>query len=470
MPRLIPLALLALATTAPLTAATATAPTDHWQGTISLPGATLEFMVRFTPDPEAPGGWTAVLDIPAQGVQNAPMSAVVYTATELAFTFAQPGAVFRGAIATDGRTAAGTLAQAGQTFPATFTRLTADEAAAAAPRRPQTPQPPFPYTEHEVTYRNEGDGITIAGTLTIPAGAGPFAAVVLITGSGAQDRDHAIMGHQPFRVLADHLARHGIAVLRSDDRGVGGTTGRTTAATSEHFARDALAGLAHLAGVERIDPRRRGLIGHSEGGMVAAIAAAQSADVAFVVMLAGAGVPGDEILRQQTRLLLAAAGTPTAQIDTILVRHRNLTDAVIADLPQPAQIDAMKALLRAQGVGAPEPELTTTAERHLRGMQTPWFRFFLTFDPRPTLRQVRCPVLALNGSLDLQVPPAENLAAITQTLAEGGNQDVTVHELDGLNHLFQTATTGSVTEYATIEETFAPAALAIIADWIQGQS
>ena len=263
-----------------------------------------------------------------------------------------------------------------------------------------------------MTYTNEPGKTTLAGELTIPEGSGPFPAVILISGSGAQDRDETLMGHKPFFVLADALSRRGIAVLRVDDRGVGGSTGSTMQATMEDSAGDVIAGLEFLKGRREIDKTKLGLIGHSEGGVIAPIVATKSMDVAFIVLMAGTGLPGDQIITLQTRLI-------------------------------------------AKSTGANDDEI-----------KSPWLQYFLRHDPRPVLEKVKCPVLALVGEKDLQVPPKENLAAIETALKQGGNTVSTVKELPGLNHLFQNAKTGGIGEYSEIEETIAPSALTLIGDWI----
>ncbi len=455
----------------PTTRARAAAPDEHWKGTIQLPGnQVLEFVVHFHSDAATPDAWTAALDIPMQGVNGAKMSAVTYTDKQFAFSFAQVGAVFNATINEDGQTATGTLEQSGMTLPIELQRRTPEQLLEDKPNRPQTPQPPFPYEARDVAYKNEIDGITIAGTLTIPDGAGPFPAVVMITGSGAQDRDEALMGHQPFWVIADHLSRHGIAVLRADDRGVGGTGGNTMMSTSENFALDALAGVSFLKTIDRISPEHIGVMGHSEGGIVGPMAAVQSKDVAFVVMLAGTGLPGDEILALQTRLLSKATGMFTdAQLEDMIAKQLLVMELLKSDAPRGEQIDAMLDLMRLQGAQADDASLRVAATQQLVGMQTPWFRYFIIYDPRPTLRKLTCPVLALNGSLDLQVPADEDLAEIGKALTEAGNTDFTITRLEGLNHLFQHATTGSPAEYAAIEETFAPEVLDLITNWINSR-
>jgi len=341
-------------------------------------------------------------------------------------------------------------------------------------RRPQEPKPPFPYTAQEVRYANgDSSGVKLAGTLTIPPGPGPFPAVLLITGSGPQDRDESSFGHQPFRVIADHLSRRGIAVLRVDDRGTGGSTGNVDGATTADFARDVLAGVRFLKSQPKIDGDRIGLLGHSEGGVVAPLAASQSPDVAFVILLGGTGVPGSEIVQMQSRLIARANGANDIAI------HRNQealrrTFEVLRTEPDAAAREAnLRALAKDLLVTMSDDQIRTlggvgpAAEAVAKGMNTRWFRYFIDYDPRPALRKVKIPVLALNGDRDLQVTPDPNLPEIEKALKQGGNRDVTVRLLPGLNHLFQPAQTGSPAEYGVIETTMDPAVLDLVTRWIQ---
>jgi pimeloyl-ACP methyl ester carboxylesterase len=324
----------------------------------------------------------------------------------------------------------------------------------------------------EVVYENKKGGVKLAGTLTLPRGPGPHPAALRISGSGAQDRDETLFSHRPFLVLADHLTRRGVAVLRVDDRGVGGSTGSAGEATSADFADDVLAGVEYLKGRKEVDPRRIGLIGHSEGGLIAPAVAGRSADVAFIVLLAGPGLPGDEILYLQGSALLRLLGAGKEQI----ARQRDLQQrlfAVAKEEKDPAAAEKkMQEVLEDFLAKLPPLEralaggLKKQTEQQLRALRSPWFRYFLGYDPRPALRKVRCPVLALIGEKDFQVPPKENLPEIEKAVRAGGNPDVTVKELPALNHLFQTCTTGALAEYATIEETFAPSALELLGDWI----
>ena len=310
-----------------------------------------------------------------------------------------------------------------------------------------------------------------AGTLTLPKGDGPFPAVVMITGSGPQNRDEEILGHKPFLVIADYLTRRGIAVVRVDDRGVGGSTGDNNSSTSADFAEDALAGVEFLKGRKEIDAKRIGLIGHSEGGLVAPLAASQSRDVAFIVLLAGTGLPGDEILVEQNKLILKAAGA-SKEVIARQLKWLAIALPIVKQEPdsQVAQ-DRIAAELAKwkETVGTDEKKdvaefVKALDKAAIAPLMTKWFRFFLSYDPRPALRKVQCPVLALNGEKDLQVPCKLNLDEIAKALTAGGNKDFTIKEFPNLNHLFQTCKTGGISEYAAIEETMAPVVLETMAD------
>lgn len=440
----------------------------RWQGSV----AGLGFIVTFTPEEDGLG-YTATLDIPAQRLSGAQLTNVVYSDTEIAFTLpiAPPnGATWRARHQVGATKAEGEFEQGANVVP--FTMELVPEWEVVVPRRPQTPEPPFPYGEREVAYANETDGTKLAGTLTVPMGNGPFSAALLITGSGPQSRDEEIFGHKPFLVIADHLTRNGIAVLRVDDRGIGGSTGDMSMATSEDFASDVLAGVCFLAGQPEIDPSRIGLVGHSEGGIIASMVAAESDDVAFIVLLAGSAIPGRDLMVMQLAAVQRSIGRPEGNVEQQIEAQRSLLELASEGADLPALTAAVAELTRIQisnvveGQRPSTEELKPAIEAQARQLTTPWWRFFLTYDPRTALREVQCPVLAINGSLDVQVPSGPNLRVIREALAEAGNDDITVEELGGLNHLFQTATTGSLTEYAEIEETFAPAALDLITSWV----
>jgi len=332
-------------------------------------------------------------------------------------------------------------------------------------QRPQTPVPPYPYDQQEVTFVNPEDDAQLVGTLTLPRTGGPFPAVMLIPGGGAHDRDYSILRHQPFLVLADYLSRQGIAVLRFDERGVGESTGDRSQATSADYAEDVLSGVATLRGHGQIDPNRIGLIGHSEGGTIAAIAAAQDPDVALIVMLASPGLSGKEYNLQFEESTARSMGQSEEAIAARRSFQERILNVVIEE-EDPAVAEArLRNLYRELSPSMPEANLQAGIKRLL----SPWFRFSIAHDPGATLKTVRCPVLAIIGSKDVQVPPEGNLEAIQHALQAAGNESYRVEELPDLNHFLQTAPTGSPAEYGKIEETISPAALELIGTWILEQ-
>lgn len=362
------------------------------------------------------------------------------------------------------------------------------------PKRPQTPQAPFPYDVEEVVFENSRDGIKFSGTLTIPHSAQSnqrFPVALLVSGSGPQDRDETIFGHKPFWVLADHLSRHGFAVLRYDDRGVGKSGGKFENATTVDFAHDAASAIEYLKAHSKIDPKRIGIIGHSEGGLVAPIVASQDAQVAWVVLLAGPGVNGLEIMYSQGRLIIMAAGgdEATAQRNRLiqdaayaatvkLEPGESLNTAAVDPLVEQVleQAKTLKLGPTGDNKSAEENEaaikklLAESIRANVAAMNTKWFRFFMSHEPGPVLEKVRCPVLAINGEKDVQVDPKLNLPQIEASLKAGGNTNVTMVELPGLNHLLQSSSTGALGEYEVIEETIAPIALDTISQWLQKQT
>jgi pimeloyl-ACP methyl ester carboxylesterase len=339
-------------------------------------------------------------------------------------------------------------------------------------RRPQEPTRPYPYAEEDVTFTNDKAGIRLAGTLTRPRGAGPRCpAVVLLSGSGPDDRDYLAAGHYPFLVLADYLTRRGVAVLRFDDRGVGRSGGDFNKATTEDFAQDAEAAVKYLKRRPDIDPKRVGLIGHSDGGAGAALVASRVPDVAFVVMLAGPGVPGEQIILRQIELGAKAAGSN----DQLVAWQVGVQKPVVEALKRSADVAGAEKALR-QLVADVNARLTDEDRRRMgvgkdfqcEGItgSIAWLRYFATYDPRQALEKVRCPVLALNGDKDLRMSAAENLSEIERALKSGGNPDYTVKQLPGLNHMFQPCATGLPDENVWVEETLAPEALELVGDWI----
>jgi pimeloyl-ACP methyl ester carboxylesterase len=398
--------------------------------------------------------------------QGAKAPATVAAAGDtLSFAIPAEHITYAGVWATASRdTVRGTFTQNGRSFPLTFARG-AEGAVLAG--RPQDPKPPYPYRTQNVTVPSDA-GVRLAGTVVIPDGPGPFPAVVFVTGSGPQDRDETIVGHRPFLVIADYLARHGIASLRYDDRGVAGSTGNFGASTSADFAADAEAAVHFLQHVPGVASDRVGIIGHSEGGLIGPMVAARSHDVAFLVLLAGPGMPGDSLSLLQVREL-AGAGAPAALVDAMVANNGRLYAAVTGardSVDALARLTAAKEAILASMPEGQRAAATARFDQVIPTLISPWMRYFLRYDSRTALRKVRVPVLALGGSRDRQVPAHPNLSGIDTALHAAGNRDYQTVELPNLNHLFQTATTGAPAEYATIDETISPKVLDLIASWI----
>ncbi|AMJ64452.1 alpha/beta hydrolase [Hymenobacter sp. PAMC 26628] len=409
----------------------------------------------------AGGPRTATLDVPMQNAQGLPVQFTAPTADSVYLRLPQAKAYFAGRRAA-GQQLVGEWHQSGQALPLTLARAAAGSL--AGPRRPQSPKPPFPYQSADVTFTNAPAGVVLAGTLTTPAGPGPFPAVVLLTGSGPEDRNETLFGHQPFGVLADYLSRRGIAVLRFDDRGVGQSGGSQATSTSADYAADARAALAFVRARPGIAPAHVGLLGHSEGGTAAIAAAGQPQGPNFLVLLAAPGLPGNELIVQQVLALGKLGGATPAQLQSAEKMQRQLI-TIVAQTPDDAQARAKLRPLLGAG-GAASPGALAQADGKINVLLSPAYRHLLADRPAQTLPRVHCPVLALGGTKDVQVAAGPNLAAIAQGLKAGGNRDVTTQALPSLNHLFQTAPTGAIGEYGTIEETFAPSALQIIGDWV----
>jgi pimeloyl-ACP methyl ester carboxylesterase len=318
----------------------------------------------------------------------------------------------------------------------------------------------------EVSYENTKARIKLAGTLTLPEKAENFPAVILISGSGAQDRDETIFEHKPFWVIADYLTRNGIAVLRVDDRGVGGSEGDTGNATSKDFAGDVMAGIKFLKTRKEIDPSKIGLIGHSEGGIIAPIAANKINEVAFVVLLAGPGIPGEQILYEQGRLIGLASGMTEEQVVQNQKNQEAIFNIIKTEKDSAVRLDRLQRTFTGGMYPMMNEDQKTAVDQQVAAVNSPWFHYFLTYDPRPALTKLKCPVLALIGEKDLQVPPKSNLPAIEKSLTDGGNKNFKTLELPNLNHLFQNCETGAVSEYGQIEETISPEVLEIVLTWI----
>ncbi|HTO15040.1 MAG TPA: alpha/beta fold hydrolase [Edaphocola sp.] len=412
------------------------------------------------------GRLTATMDSPNQGATGIPVKEVRIKADSIFLAIPEISLEYHGKWINE-QSIDGLLLQYGARYPLTLKRDGVKNII-----KPQTPEKPYPYKEQEVSFLNKKENIELKGTLTLPEGKGPFPAIVLVSGSGPQDRNETILGHEPFLILADYFTRNGYAVLRYDDRGVAQSQGVFETGTTADFAEDAMAAVDYLYNRKEVQKKKIGIMGHSEGGAIATkIAATNPKELSFIVMLAGPGVAGDQILLQQQKYLAAAIHQPDSLIeqsqkvntfifeimkstkDTALIRSRVLTylnnsynDGTLASDPSKSKEETVR-----------------TYEKELL---SPWLVYFVQYDPQPDLKRIKIPVLALIGSKDVQVIPKYNIPALKNAFEKSGNKKVEVQELEGLNHLFQEANTGLPQEYASIEQTFSPKAMQLILSWL----
>jgi fermentation-respiration switch protein FrsA (DUF1100 family) len=435
-----------------------------WYGALKIGANTLRLSLNFS---KTDTGYTGKMISLDQGNSVLPMAWVKLDQNDLSFKTTVANVEYSGKLKEG--SIEGTFKQNGQPFPLNFGREKIEKTVL---KRPQEPKPPFPYLSEDVSFLNARDSILLAGTLTLPSSGNNFPAVVLISGSGPQNRNEELLGHKPFLVLADHLTKNGIAVLRYDDRGVARSKGNFQTATSADFATDVSAAVQYLKTRKEIDAEKIGLIGHSEGGMIAPMVAAQSKDISYIVLLAGTGVPGKDIILLQQELISKASGVSDADIATNTAFMKNLLNILSSGKDEQTTTAELNSFLKTSYQELPDSikKQTGTESSFLmqfNNMNTPWMKYFLSYDPATALGKLKIPVLALNGSKDLQVWPAQNLPAIEKALKNAGNKKYTVKELPNLNHLFQESKTGSPTEYEKIETTIAPAVLDIVTEWIR---
>jgi len=437
-----------------------------WLGTMKIPSGP-ELRLVLDIETRSDGMLAADLTSIDQG-GSIPIDETVLKQNRLSLKVRSPEIVIEGELVEDGSTFQAQFVQGGGKFPVRFGLV--DEVQGFA--RPQRPRKPYPYDREEVSYENKTVGVKISGTLTKPLSQGPFPAVLLIAGSGPHSRNAVIGYHRVLHVLADHLTREGIAVLRVDKRGVGGSTGDFWKANTEDLASDVLAGVEYLKTRSDINKRHIGLIGHSEGGSIAAMVAAETSDVGFIVMMAGPGIPAAEVLYYQDGAEIKAEGASDEKVAVTRQWWQKMYSVVNQEQDNEIAAKNIKELFGSMSkqdkelLGWSEGRLNYEAGR----VAATAYRYFLKFDPTLFLRKVQCPVLAMGGTKDCQVPSGKNLRGIEKTLKVAGNQDCVVKELPGLNHMFQTAITGAVSEYDKIEETIAQTALKSITEWILNQT
>jgi len=429
-----------------------------WMGILKIQGMELDLYFNIS---KKENNYSATLDVPKQGAQRIPVTAVELKDSTLNISVGALGMTYFGILKNDSLVK-GEFKQMGRLLPLDLKRVDGKSIELV---RPQTPQPPFPYREENVSFKNLKDNISLSGTLTLPADKSNFPIVILISGSGPQNRNAEIFGHQPFWVIADYLTRQGIGVLRYDDRGTAESEGHFNLATSFDFAEDVRAAVTYLKNRKDISIHKIGLMGHSEGGMIAPIVASDPNTVDFLVLLAGPGLPGKELMLLQKATLEKASKVPAPMIERGQVVMSGAYDRIIQTEPSDLSLkDSLIAYFRTSYNNLiPEDQLHNLVQQ----ISNPWMINFIKYDPSPILQKVQVPVLALNGEKDLQVPPKENLAAIESALKKGGNTSVIVKEFPNLNHLFQSCETGLVNEYGLLEETFSEEVLVEISQWIK---
>jgi uncharacterized protein len=436
-----------------------------WLGKIKAMGADLRLVLHFE---FKDGKYIGKLDSPDQGAKDIPVSDVEVKSDSIIVHVAVANAFYKGKIVSDSVIIHGAWLQSGMSFPLSLSKVKVVETL----NRPQESKPPFPYNEEEVFIENKKAGVTLAGSFTYPKVGNKFPTVIMITGSGPQNRDEELLGHKPFLVIADYLTRNGIAVLRCDDRGSGKSTGKFITTTNSDIVGDVIAQFEYLKTRKEVDKNKIGLIGHSQGGIVAPIAAVENKDISFIVLLAGTGIPGSDLLVEQRKLISIANGEDPKKVERDSQFMRKILNLILSE--KDTSVVMKKALLMTDEYikSLPKEDLKLydgfkeQTPMLIRQTLQPWFYSILEYDPRPTLEKVKCAVLALNGENDLQVPYKDNLSGIENALKKGGNKNHKIVPLPGLNHLFQPSKTGSPNEYASIETTISPEVLTIMKDWI----
>ncbi|MDQ6756263.1 MAG: alpha/beta fold hydrolase [Bacteroidota bacterium] len=441
-----------------------------WQGKINV-GVSLRVIFNFTKDNL--GNIQATTDDPDQGIKGVPCSNIIRHGDSIHLDIPNFKASFAGKFINDS-TISGQLIQ-GRKLDLMLQKV---NAVIELPR-PQTPKPPFSYISEDIEYDNPDKTLHYGATITIPKGKGPFPAMVLITGSGSQNRDEEIMEHKPFAVIADHLTKNGFIVLRVDDRGMGKSSGGTAMATSADFAKDVNTSLDYLKKRKEVDIKHIGMMGHSEGGMIAPMVATQRKDIDFIIMLAGPGEKISKVMEDQNAAIMLSSGMPKNMVEAYIklyhkmipaiVNAQNIDDAkkrLIAELEAWKKITPKNTVMLTTGI-TDEAKQNQFVNVFATSLDNPWFKYFLQFDPQPYLTKLKCKVLALNGEKDLQVISKPNLKGIKMALQKSKSPGYEIKEMRGLNHLFQHCKKCTVNEYGELEETFSPEVLQIMSDWLK---
>jgi len=441
--------------------------TGTWNGILKVQGMQLRLVFKVT---KSENGYSSTIDSPDQGAKNIPVTNTTFENSKIKFEVTNAKIEYNGELSDT--KIIGTFKQGSQEFPMNLSKNPLEKEIL---KRPQEPTKPYSYYSEDVTFQNTKANISLSGTLTLPKKNGFFPSVILITGSGPQNRNEELLGHKPFLVISDYLTKKGIAVLRYDDRGIGDSKGDFKTATTVDFATDVESAINYLKTRKEINKNKIGLVGHSEGGLIASIVASKSKDISFIVLLAGTGIQGDKLLLLQQKLISRAKGISETDIkksnqtnvklfEIVIQSNDNqkfktdLTNHIKETLKSDTSIEIPNGLTKEEFISI-----------QVNQISNPWMQYFIKFNPATVLEKVKCPVLAMNGEKDLQVPSNENLTAIKNALKIGGNENVTIKEFPRLNHLFQECKTGLPNEYAKIEQTFSPIVLTEISNWILNQ-
>lgn len=441
--------------------------TGTWNGILKVQGMQLRLVFKVT---KSENGYSSTIDSPDQGAKNIPVTNTTFENSKIKFEVTNAKIEYNGELSDT--KIIGTFKQGSQEFPMNLSKNPLEKEIL---KRPQEPTKPYSYYSEDVTFQNTKANISLSGTLTLPKKNGFFPSVILITGSGPQNRNEELLGHKPFLVISDYLTKKGIAVLRYDDRGIGDSKGDFKTATTVDFATDVESAINYLKTRKEINKNKIGLVGHSEGGLIASIVASKSKDISFIVLLAGTGIQGDKLLLLQQKLISRAKGISETDIkksnqtnvklfEIVIQSNDNqkfktdLTNHIKETLKSDTSIEIPNGLTKEEFISI-----------QVNQISNPWMQYFIKFNPASVLEKVKCPVLAVNGEKDLQVPSNENLTAIKNALKIGGNENVTIKEFPRLNHLFQECKTGLPNEYAKIEQTFSPIVLTEISNWILNQ-
>lgn len=429
--------------------------TGQWFGVLTFNEISLRINLHVD---KTETGYKSTMDSPDQGAKGIPVDVTNFEKSKFKIEILKGGIGYVGEYSSENKIV-GIFTQGGQSLPLEFGRGEVE----LKPIHSQEPVKPYSYYSEEVKFTNKKDKITLSGTLTLPSEKGKFPVVVLISGSGPQNRDEELLGHKPFLVLSDYLSKNGIGVLRFDDRGTEQSEGNFKAATTEDFSRDVEAAVKYLLKRKQVDKKKIGLIGHSEGGIIAPMVAAKMKEVSFIVLLAGIGIPGGDLLLLQQQLIGRSEGIPEEQLEAIKEMNKGAYSIITSN--------KNTSLLKKELTNYYQPILQDKemVDLYVAQLTSPWMKFFIGYDPSLILKDVKCSVLALNGAKDLQVPSLVNLEAIRSGLEKGGNLDFTIKEFPEMNHLFQECETGTIKEYAMLDQTISPIVLEVIAKWIKSK-